>query len=417
MARRTIWSVLAAVLLCLVMLPVTALAAAPGVQIIYAGNEDVTNGGYWTTDSDGSVTPYTEGGAPTGNYIHYDAADNTLILHNATIKTSNNHENVGGSAIGVLNGSGDAALTIQLEGNNTIEEVSKGIYVLASSESTGSSSLTITGDDSLNANGSQNGIRVVSNGGDATLIINSAKVKAVGGTYTSYSGVLVQAKNDSDASLTVDGGNLTASGNTGISFWFGTGTSGSGTPSLTVSNNAIVRANGGIASNASAATPSGTGIVFDGRTGTVYGDVTLQEDLEIGEGESLTIPDGASLNTGSHEVIVDGGTLTGGDKITGTVRYAPPSPPKACQTARLARLTVRPLLPLAPTPSHGASPAVPAYGVEPEWKHYYRHPDSGGHKHLYRESGKQLRQRQQGIYPGHRPQADGLRHRRETKRD
>ena len=359
MARRTIWSVLAAVLLCLVMLPVTALAAAPGVQIIYVGNEDVTNGGYWTTDSDGSVTPYTEGGAPTGNYIHYDAADNTLILHNATIKTSNNHENVGGSAIGVLNGSGDAALTIQLEGNNTIEEVSKGIYVLASSESTGSSSLTITGDGSLNANGSQNGIRVVSNGGDATLIINSAEVKAVGGTYTSYSGVLVQAKNDSDASLTVDGGNLTASGNTGISFWFGTGTSGSGTPSLTVSNNAIVRANGGIASNATAATPSGTGIVFDGRTGTVYGDVTLQEDLEIGEGESLTIPDGASLNTGSHEVIVDGGTLTGGDKITGTVRYAPPSPPKACQTARLARLTVRPLLPLAPTPSHGASPAVP----------------------------------------------------------
>ena len=29
----------------------------------------------------------------------------------------------------------------------------------------------------------------------------------------------------------------------------------------------------------------------------MYGSVELQEDLEIGEGESLTIPDGASLNT------------------------------------------------------------------------------------------------------------------------
>ena len=55
----------------------------------------------------------------------------------------------------------------------------------------------------------------------------------------------------------------------------------------------------------------------------MYGKVELQEDLEIGEGETLTIGDGASLNTGSHEVIVNGGTLTGGDKITGTVKYAP----------------------------------------------------------------------------------------------
>ena len=101
---------------------------------------------------------------------------------------------------------------------------------------------------------------------------------------------------------------------------FGSSTSGSGTPTVTVSDNAIVRANGsagGITSNSSAEvqTAAGTGesggIVFDNGTGTVYGYVELQEDLEIGEGESLTIENGASLNTGSHEVIVNGGTLTG----------------------------------------------------------------------------------------------------------
>ena len=51
-----------------------------------------------------------------------------------------------GAAIGVLNQSGDAALTIQLEGDNTIEDVSTGIYVLAHSSSTGAASLTITGE-------------------------------------------------------------------------------------------------------------------------------------------------------------------------------------------------------------------------------------------------------------------------------
>ena len=224
---------------------------------------------------------------------------------------------------------GAAELTIQLEGTNTIAEVSAGIYVLASSVSTGDASLTITGSGSLNASGSYNpAIRVQSNGGNATLSIENAKVTATASRYGD--GVSVQSKNDSSVSLTVDGGSLTATGSgnygAGIRFQFGSGASGSGTPSLNVSNNAIVRASGdagGIASNATAATPSGTGIVFDGGTGTVYGDVTLQENITINEGESLTIPDGASLNTGSHEVIVNGGTLTGGDKITGTVKYAP----------------------------------------------------------------------------------------------
>lgn len=215
---------------------------------------------------------------------------------------------------------GAAELTIRLEGTNTIAEVSTGIYVLAFSNSTGDASLTITGNGSLNASGSQTGIGVVSNGGDATLEINSAEVKAVGGTYTSCSGVLVRSKNDSSVSLTVDGGSLTAtgrgSGGAGIRFQFGTGTSGSGTPSLNVSNNAIVRANSGISDNSSAdiqigADSSGNtgGIVFDGGEGTVYGSVTLQDDLEIGEGESLKLASGANLSVGDHNVIVMNGGL------------------------------------------------------------------------------------------------------------
>ena len=319
-----------ALALCLGLLPVTALAAAPYGQVIYVGNEYVTNGGYWTTDSNGNVTAYTGEGTPADNFIRYDAANNTLTLHNATIKESVSTDTstfIPGTAIGVLNESGDAKLTITLEGTNTIEDVSTGIFVLAHSFSTGDATLTITGSGSLDASGSLNGIMVQSNSGDATLTIQSADVTL---TSNSGNGVTVQAgSTDSSGghtiTLSVEGGSLTASGSTGISFDSASSKTVSATK-LTVSNNAIVRANDvgskisdvdlqiGVGDNSSG------GIVFDGNKGTVYGDVTLQGNLEISEGESLTIPDGARLDT-NGKLTVDGGTLTQNGTVTGGVTY------------------------------------------------------------------------------------------------
>lgn len=299
-------------------LPATALAAVPEGQIIYVGNESVTNGGYWTTDSNGNVTAYTGGDTPTDNYIHYDVAKNTLTLHNATIKESVSMDTstlIAGAAIGVHNQNGDAELTITLEGTNTIAEVGKGIFVLANS--TGGATLTITGDGSLDASASQTGIWVQSNSNNAALCVENAEVTA-SSDVAFKNGVLVQAKDGSDVSLTVNGGSLTASVNANIWFQFGSGASGSGTPTVTVSNNAIVRANGGIANNSSSpiqyetGSDSTGGIVFNGNEGTVYGSVELQEDLEIGEGESLTIPGGASLTIPDDKTLtVNGGELTG----------------------------------------------------------------------------------------------------------
>ena len=57
----------------------------------------------------------------------------------------------------------------------------------------------------------------------------------------------------------------------------------------------------------------------------MYGDVTLQEDITIGEGESLTLDDGASLSAGDHNVIVDDGTLDENlaNSLGDSVKYAP----------------------------------------------------------------------------------------------
>lgn len=318
----------------LLLLPVTALAA--DTNTVYVGGVELVgshdNIVYATTNESGEVITND---ADADNYnIKWDG--NTLTLKGAYItkevSTPGLSSPVEGAAIGVYNQSGDANLTITLEGTNTIKDVSAAIHVFAPS---GSASLTITGDGILSASSGYNpGIRVQSNTGNGTLAITGAKVTA----SSSYSGngVQIRCGDSSNASLTVNGGSLTATGSgatfAGIIMQFGSSTSGSGTPTVTVSDNAIVRANGsagGITSNSSTGVQYGTGsnstggIVFDGNTGTVYGDVTLQEDITIGEGESLTIGQDASLNTGSHEVIVNGGTLNGADKITGTVKYAP----------------------------------------------------------------------------------------------
>ena len=316
---KKIFSLCMALALCLSLLPATALATAPNGQVIYVGNENVTSGGYWTTDSAGNVTQYNKEGKPSNNYIHYNTATNTLTLHNATIKEEvplNTSTYVAGAAIGVHNQNGAAELTITLEGTNTIENVSAAIHVSASS--TGAANLTITGNGSLSASsGSNPGIRVQSNTGNGTLAITGAKVTA--SSSSNGNGVQIRVGDESNASLTVNGGNLTATAtgsNSGINFQFGSGGSGSGTPTVTVSNNAIVRANGGIANNSSSpiqyetGSDSTGGIVFDGNTGTVYGKVELQEDLEIGEGESLTIGKDASLTVPSGTTLTNNGTVT-----------------------------------------------------------------------------------------------------------
>ena len=308
----------------LLLLPVTALAA--DMNTVYVGGVELagssTSIAYATTNENGEVI--TEGATADNYNIKWDGS--TLTLRNATIKKGLAYDQntpagstIHGSAIGVLNQSGYAELTVQLEGSNMIDEVSTGIYVHSSR---GGAALSIAGNGTLFIDSTFCPIQVISFNGNAALSIENAKVTA---TSSYYNGVTVQSGNseNSSASLTVNGGSLTAtaqsSGVSGICFVFGSGGSGSGTPNLTVSGNATVRANGsagGITNNSSTGVQYGTGsdstggIVFDGNTGTVYGKVELQEDLEIGEGESLTIGKGASLTVPSGTILTNKGTVT-----------------------------------------------------------------------------------------------------------
>lgn len=336
------------------MMRAAPLAAAEGApNSLYVGNQQVISSSditYWTTDkSTGGLTKY-EGNNDNWN-VKYDPSTATLTLSGATIKGGSDVVSIPyGSGIYAQGSSNQpVTLTIELIGENTITGTF-GIYVNATPPTTPGTDASLvikkSGDNgSLTVTGTGNsGLHIISGTGDASLTIKNASVDAkTTQTYSNYAGVCVQsgasATGSPQLSLAVNGGSLTVSGSTsgdGIQFYVGSSQATGATTSLTVSENAIVDArNGGISAlkileTLPTPTPTGdnrSGIVFDGSTGTVYGTVALQNELTIGEGESLTVPEGSSLDTNGNltnsGTIINHGTLTGDVGGSGTVITAP----------------------------------------------------------------------------------------------
>ena len=172
---------------------------------------------------------------------------------------------------------------------------------------------------------------------NVNLNIDGADVK----TLTAYYyGVDLHAGDGFKAAAVVNNGKLTTGGSGAIGIYYRwTNPSDSGTSSLTVSGNAVVDTRDNkmfIDSQASevqvsAGSDGNGGIVFDGKSGAVYGDVTLQEDLEIGTDEtltigkdaSLTVPDGKTLTNNGTITVESGGKLEGTTTGNGTLKIAP----------------------------------------------------------------------------------------------
>ena len=149
--KKRILSLCMVLVLCLSLLPATVLAA-DGDTVYVGGVALIGSTGspaYATTDDSGAVIT---GSASESDYnIKWDGS--TLTLKEAyitqAVSTPNYSSPVEGAAIGVATESGNAALTVKLEGDNTIEDVTLGIRVY--SPSSGTASLTIMGDGSLDA--------------------------------------------------------------------------------------------------------------------------------------------------------------------------------------------------------------------------------------------------------------------------
>ena len=329
-------SLLCVLALCLGLLPVTALAA-DGIEL-YVGGQRITESGCYEKNQNGKWTK-VEGTGPSSGQFSYDAATFTLTLNQAEI-TNNQTVNVAegytydGSVI-AFSQTADVSLNIVVsQGTSTI--TGKGGIRVEST--TGNASLSIKGSGSLDVEpkGSNSGITLCSSK-NTNLDIDGADVTA---SSPALYGVYLISSTDasSTSTITVNNGSLTTGGNGNVGiYYYWSGTSNAGTSSLTVSGNAVVDTRNSqiMAQNKETVVQVGAGsdgnggIVFNGKSGTVYGKVELQDDIEIKSDETLKIPDGSSLNcndklTNNGTINVEsGGKLEGTPKDNGTITIAP----------------------------------------------------------------------------------------------
>lgn len=330
MMRKKIVSLCMALVLCLSLLPVTALAA-DGIEL-YVGGQRITESGCYANQ--GGTWTKVDGTEPANGQFSYDAATATLTLNQAKI-VNYQDVTVGGGvtypgSVIAFSQSADVSLTIVVSQGTSNITGTGGIRVVSKA---GDASLSISGPGSLEVNVDRNdsGISLIGSK-NVNLNIDSADVKTLAAYYY---GVDLHAGDGFKAAAVVNNGKLTAGGSGGIGIYYRwTNPSDSGTSSLTVSGNAVVDTRDSkilIASQASevqvsAGSDGNGGIVFDGKSGTVYGDVTLQEDLEIGTDETLTIGKDASLTVPGGKTLTNDGTVTTeeGGTLTGNITNAPP---------------------------------------------------------------------------------------------
>ena len=319
---KKLFSLCMALVLCLGLLPVTALAA--GEIELYVGGQQIKESGCY--ENKNGTWKKVDGTEPANGQFFYDADTFTLTLNKAVI-TNNQTVNVAegytydGSVI-AFSQTADVSLKIVVsQGTSTITGTG-GIRV---ESTTGNASLSIKGSGSLDVEpkGSNSGITLCSSK-NTNLDIDGADVTA---SSPAQHGVYLISSTDasSTSTITVNNGSLTTGGNGNVGiYYYWSGTSNAGTSSLTVSGNAVVDTRNSqiMAQNKETVVQVGAGsdgnggIVFDGKSGTVYGDVTLQENLTIGEGETLTVPEGSSLNcneklTNNGTILASGGTVSG----------------------------------------------------------------------------------------------------------
>ena len=331
--KKRFLSLLCVLALCLSLLPVTALAAEE-IKLFIAGQRITESGCYENQNGTWTKVEGSDGTEPASGQFYYDAATATLTLNGAEI-SHNENVSVGSGAqyrgsVIAFSQSADVPLTIVVsQGTSTITGTG-GIRVMSEA---GDASLSISGSGSLAVNVGGNidsGITLIGSK-DANLNIDGADVTASSNVY----GVQLQAGEGYKIAATINDGNLTASGSK-VGFYYSRpyGSTTGGLSSLTVSGNAVVDTEGsteGILNSPLNSFQVGAdgesgGIVFNGKSGTVYGNVTLQENLEIGTDETLTIGKDASLTGPDGKTLTNNGTVTTeeGGTLTGNITNAPP---------------------------------------------------------------------------------------------
>ena len=343
---KKLFSLCMALVLCLSLLPATALAADGAT--VYVGSVELTGStetpAYATTDA--TTGKVTTDGATGENYnIMWDGA--TLTLRNATILEAKEYTDKSKEKIAIYLASGDMKLA--LVGANTVDALGEG-SAASCGINLGGGSLTIRGEE---------GASLSVFGGDTTNTTNSNScgIYATGAITIDSGTVTVTGESASAASygicargaVTIEDGTVTATGGNAVRDSYGIDASSftinGGTVVATGGEAAVrysmgVRADGGITINDGVVTATGDtapdfsyGMFTSGNFTMNGGIVTAtsgEAQLTYGiRGGSLTIKSGTLDATSgktvgdsvgifaAYDIKIDGGTVTakGGETI------------------------------------------------------------------------------------------------------
>ncbi|PWM41423.1 MAG: hypothetical protein DBX51_03230 [Clostridiales bacterium] len=225
-----------------------------------------------------------------------------------------------------------ASLTVN-DGINVAEGNSFSVYAQSDSENMGA--LTATGVDfaagigggshGSGGNITISGGNVTASGGDGAagigngkdsgsggnIIIHGGSVKATGGQYAAGIGGGLMG---SGGTITIHGGSVTANGGP-YAAGIGGGRKGSGGSFATgTDGHALIVVNGGIGDTSNQ--KNWSGIIFEGDTGEVYGNPTIQENIEIPSGKTLTVPENTTLTVNRGVTLTNNGIITNNGTIT-----------------------------------------------------------------------------------------------------
>ncbi len=148
-----------------------------------------------------------------------------------------------------------------------------------------------------------------------TITISGGTVKATGGDDGAGIGGGIRR---SGGNITISGGSVTATGGNaaaGIGDGSGDEIGGSGGSFATgADGHALI-----VASSISdkSQRDSWSGIIFQGDNGEVYGNPTIQENMEIPSGKTLTVPKNITLTVKDGVTLTNSGTITGDGTLDG----------------------------------------------------------------------------------------------------
>lgn len=288
-----------------------------------------------------SATYYCNDFIVTGDVANcsWDQTNKVLNINGGTVTVSNADKNaatshriyIQGTANVTLNGVNissttgapieirdynDTNVTLTISGNNTLisQTANKAaIHKTRGQQATSSNAatLTINGSGSLTAVGGNNAAGIGGGGhrGDThNIIINSGTISATGKGWAAGIG---SSDDGSTWNIVINGGNVTANGMPGI---------GANTDNWQGVKDASITGGMVTTNSYKGSTPTGGLVSTDGgKTHTVYGDHTLDQDQQIAPDGKLTVLEGKILTIASGKTLTNRGIIENRGTIVGNL--------------------------------------------------------------------------------------------------